>query len=77
MAGRERFVFELEGPLRVTSRPPKCVSTTAGVPQIAADLLQHHISAALGQKQPSDFGPSADTTAANLMLPQVMSVASG
>jgi hypothetical protein len=28
---------------RVTSRLPDCISATAGVPQIAADLLQHHI----------------------------------
>jgi hypothetical protein len=33
----------------VTCRLPDCVSATAGVPQIAADLLQHDI------RQPSYF----------------------
>ena len=43
------------GPLLVSfrygsrGRLPEWLSGTAGVPQIAADLLQHHISAAVGQ----------------------------
>src|SRR5579883_1559201 len=35
----------------VTGCLPGWVSATAGVPQTAADLLQHHISAASGQTQ--------------------------
>jgi hypothetical protein len=38
-------------PQRVSCCLPECVSTTAGVPQIAAYLLQHHISAAPGQQR--------------------------
>jgi hypothetical protein len=36
---------------RVTGGPPERVCATAGVPQMAADLLHRQISAALGQKQ--------------------------
>ena len=45
----ERTTGSVRFPLWVTGCLPECVSTTAAVPHIAADLLQHHTSAAWGQ----------------------------
>jgi hypothetical protein len=39
------------GRLWVTGSLPEWISATAGVPQIAADLLQHHTSAAPGHER--------------------------
>jgi hypothetical protein len=45
------IVRVIRAPRRVTDCLPECVGTTAGVPRIAADLLQRHISAVLGQQR--------------------------